>query len=160
MDDWIINKNFSSPDRHPPYHFNTLFISIERLINQRDTIKNCANIKLGWERDFISFSSRYSADSDSEFFYEYTSLRYDLSLRHDLPLKYDLSLRHGLSSRNDLPIVFLNRPSIQLNIYTTRNYVNTELGWGWGFMIFSFTLLSRFKFGAFLRIYNLLTALP
>jgi len=148
MDDWIVNENFSSSDRYPPHHFNTLFISIERSINQRDTIENYANTELGWERGFISFSSRCSADSDLEIFHEYTSLRHDLSLRHSLP------------SWNDLPIVLLNRPSIQLNIYTTGNCANTELGWGWGFIVFSLILLSRFKFGAFLRIYDFLTVLP
>src|SRR6266498_5104606 len=32
-----------------------------------------------------------------------------------------------LPSRNDLPTVFLNWPSIQLNIHTTENYANSEL---------------------------------
>src|SRR6266536_1271304 len=31
-------------------------------------------------------------------------------------------------SRYDLPTAFLNRPSIQLNIHTTENRANTELG--------------------------------
>ena len=46
---------------------------------------------------------------------------------------------YDLPSRHDLPTAFLNRPSIQLNIHTTENCANTELGWGWGFMAFSLT---------------------
>ena len=114
-------KNFSPSDRYPPHYFNILLISIEWSINQRNTTENRANTKLGWERDFISFSSRCSADSDSELFHEHTPLR------------------HDLSSRNDLPTIFLNRPNIQLNIHTTENCANTKLGWGWGFIAFSLT---------------------
>ncbi len=113
---WMIEslmKNFSSFDRYPPHHLNIFLISIERLINQRNPTENRANTELGWERGFISFSSRCSSDSDLERFHEHTPLRYDL------------------------PIAFLNRPSIQLNIHTTENCANIELGWEWGFMAFS-----------------------
>src|SRR6266487_2409612 len=53
--------------------------------------------------------------AESELFHEHTPSR------HDLPSRNDLSLR------NDLPTAFLNRPSIQLNIYTIENCANTEL---------------------------------
>ncbi len=71
--------------------------------------ENRANTKLDYKRGFISFPSYCSADSDLELFHEY------IPSRHNLPL------------RNDLPITFLNRPSIQLNIHTTKNCANTEL---------------------------------
>src|SRR6266498_3911457 len=58
---------------------------------------------LNWVKSEILFSSRCSADLDSERFHEHTSLRHDLLT------------------------AFLNRPSIQLNIHTTKNRANTEL---------------------------------
>ena len=88
------------------------------------TTENCANTELGWGRGTFSHDS---VDSSSELFHEHTTF----------------------------PIAFLNWPSIQLNIHMAGNYANTELGWKWGFTTFSLTLLSRFKFGALPRTYDL-----
>ncbi len=59
---------------------------------------------IGLRARFFPFSSHGSADSSSELFHEHTTF----------------------------PQPFLNWPSIQLNIHTTENCANTELGWGRG----------------------------
>ena len=88
-----------------PRTYDLFIVSLNRPSIQLNihTTENRANTELGWERGFISFSSRCSADLDSERFHEHTSLRHDLLT------------------------AFLNRPSIQLNIHTTKNYGNTKL---------------------------------
>jgi len=159
MDDWIADENFSPSDRHPPHHLNTFLTSIERLINQRDMTENRANTELSWERGFISFPSRCSADSSSELFHEHTTLLQDtifpqpssisrasnwtyIRLRIARTLNWaesKVSNSLALLSRfkfealprtYDLPTTLINWPSIQLNIHTTENCANTELGWG------------------------------
>src|SRR6266496_2453371 len=66
------------------------------------TAENCANTELGRGGGFMLFPSHCSADSSSELFHEHTIF----------------------------PQPFLNWPSIQLNIHTTENCANTELGRG------------------------------
>ena len=114
---------FSSPDRHSSHHLNTLRITpvsfpspfSPRLNDQsiKETRLKIARI-LNWAESEVLISlallSRFKFGA--------------------LPRTYDLPSRH------DLPTAFLNRPSIQLNIHTTENCANTELGWGWDFMLF------------------------
>ncbi len=163
MDDWIADENFSLSDWYSPYYLNTFLISIEWLINQRDMTENRANTELSWERGFISFLSRCSADSDLELFHEYTTLLQDtiflqettfpqlfligrasnwiyIRLRIARTLNWAESevwilSRCSADSSSELfheytifPQPFFNWPSIQLNIHTTENCANTELG--------------------------------
>ena len=62
---------------------------------------------------------------------------------------------YNLPSKHDLPLVFLNWLSPQLNIHATRNRMNHWIRLKTRFYVFFFALLSRLTFRTFPRTYDL-----